>query len=66
MFNDSDIFTIASDAEFEREALQLFRFQAEHCEPYAEYIRLLGVEPSEIRRRVDYALETAQGLLWRG
>ena len=53
MFNDSDIFTIASDAEFEREALQLFRFQAEHCEPYAEYIRLLGVEPSEVSRIED-------------
>ncbi len=43
------IFSIASDEAFEREALELFRHQAEHCAPYAEYVRLLGVEPSEVR-----------------
>ena len=48
-----DIFLIGSDAEFEREALRLFRYQAEHCEPYADYIRLLGVEPCEVVRIED-------------
>ncbi len=48
-----DIFLIGSDAEFEREALRLFCYQAEHCAPYAEYLRLLGVEPSEVCRVED-------------
>ena len=48
-----DIFQINSDAEFEREALRLFRFQAEHCAPYAEYIRLIGVDPLTVHRIED-------------
>ena len=48
-----DIFNISSNEEFEHEALKLFRFQAEHCAPYAEYIRLLGVEPAEVARVED-------------
>ena len=48
-----DIFLISSDAEFEREALRLFRYQAEHCAPYAEYIHLLGIEPSAVCRVED-------------
>ena len=48
-----NIFSIATDQEFEREALRLFRFQAEHCKPYAEYVRLLGVEPSQVSRTED-------------
>ena len=48
-----EIFLIGSEAEFEREALRLFRHQAEHCAPYAEYVRLLGVEPSQVQRVED-------------
>lgn len=43
-----EIFSISSDAEFEREALRLFRYQAEHCAPYVEYLRLIGVEPLSV------------------
>ena len=50
MTNYDNIFSIASDAEFEREALQLFRHQAEQCAPYAEYVRLLGIDPSDVTR----------------
>ena len=50
MTNYDNIFSIASDAEFEREALQLFRHQAEQCAPYAEYVRLLGIDPSDVMR----------------
>ncbi len=53
MANYNTIFSIASDVEFECEALRLFRYQAEHCAPYAEYVRLLGVNPSEVRRVED-------------
>ena len=45
-----DIFSIESDSAFERMALQLFRHQAEHCAPYAEYIRLIGVSPDDVQR----------------
>ena len=48
-----NIFSIASDTEFEREALQLFRYQAEHCAPYAEYVRLLGINPNDVTRVED-------------
>ena len=49
----NEIFSIRSDAEFEREALSLFRHQAEHCAPYAEYVHLLGVEPGDVTRIED-------------
>ena len=48
-----EIFKIGSDADFEREALRLFRHQAEHCAPYAEYIRLLGVDIAAVQRVED-------------
>ena len=48
-----DIFSIESDSAFERMALQLFRHQAEHCAPYAEYIRLIGVSPDDVQRVED-------------
>ena len=53
MASYDEIFLIGSEAEFEREALRLFRHQAEHCAPYAEYVRLLGVEPSQVQRVED-------------
>ena len=34
-------------------ALEVFRFQAEHCAVYAEYLRLIGAEPASIRRIED-------------
>lgn len=43
------IFTdTASEAGFERTALEVFRFQASACEPYRRYIDLLGINPSEV------------------
>lgn len=47
------IFSITSDAAFDDAALELFRWQAERCAPYAEYLRLLGVEPSQVQRVED-------------
>ena len=43
MFAIDDILKIGSEAEFESKALQLFRFQAEHCGPYREYLSHLGI-----------------------
>lgn len=42
MFTIDDILNIASENEFEQKALQLFRFQAQHCKPYEEYLKLTG------------------------
>ncbi len=43
MFSNS-IWAINSAEEFEREALELFRFQAHKCAPYGEYLRLIECE----------------------
>lgn len=49
----NSIFSCSSDREFEQLALQLFRHQAVACPPYAEYLRLIGVEPRSIVRIED-------------
>lgn len=43
------IFGVEDEASFRHEALALFRFQAERCEPYSQYLRLIGVEAEEVR-----------------
>lgn len=48
-FSDK-IFSISTDAEFERMALELFRFQAEYCAPYREYLSLIGVDLCSVER----------------
>lgn len=48
-----EIFQINSEKEFEREALRLFRHQAEYCPPYGEYLRLLGVDVEEVHHAKD-------------
>ena len=53
MLTIDQILSIKSDAEFEAAALELFHFQAERCKPYKEYISLLGIDPSEVKRIED-------------
>lgn len=48
MVRAEQIFSIRSQAEFETIALEVFRFEAEHCKVYADYLRLIGVEPSSV------------------
>lgn len=50
---ENKIFEIASDQDFEKTALEVFRFQAKHCAPYGQYITLLGVDPSDVERVDD-------------
>lgn len=45
MIDTKSIFSIATQADFDRVALEVFRFQAEACAPYREYLELLGVDP---------------------
>ena len=42
------IFRIQSEQEFEQIALETFRFQVEHCAPYAQYVNLLGITPNSV------------------
>ena len=48
-----NIFSISSGAEFSSVALELFRFQATACEPYRQYVELLGVNPMQVNRVED-------------
>ena len=43
------IFSIKTEQEFEQVALEVFRFQAERCAPYKQYIELLGAKPCEVK-----------------
>ncbi len=42
------VLNIASDAEFERAALETFARQSRECAPYREYLSLLGVDPAVV------------------
>lgn len=53
MFDVERIFNIENEEQFERCALELFRYQAERCEPYRKYLELMSIEASEIRRVED-------------
>ncbi|MBR4045644.1 MAG: acyltransferase [Alistipes sp.] len=48
MYEVKEIFDIGTEEQFRRCALELFRFQAERCQPYHDYISLLGVDPYKI------------------
>ena len=48
MFDVERIFNIESKEQFESCALELFRHQATHCQPYRQYIELLGIDPSAV------------------
>lgn len=48
-----EIFRIAGDAEFDAAALETFRFQAERCAPYREYLHGIGVAPDGVRRAAE-------------
>ena len=47
MIDTKSIFSIATQTDFDRVALEVFRFQAEACAPYREYLELLGVDPAD-------------------
>jgi hypothetical protein len=42
------IFSIKTQEQFASAALEVFRFQAEHCDVYAKYLKLIGVESSSV------------------
>lgn len=42
-------FSISDSSSFEKAALDVFRYQAENCEVYKEFISYLGVNPSKVQ-----------------
>lgn len=51
-FSDK-IFAISAEEEFSQLALEVFRFQAQRCAPYRQYVELLGVDPTCVSRVED-------------
>ena len=48
MITIDDILHIDNAQTFERKALELFRFQAERCAPYRQYIDLTGIDAQDV------------------
>ena len=48
-----EILAIRTAEEFSEAALELFQFQSRACLPYAAYLALIGVEPSEVKKVED-------------
>ena len=46
----NDIFTIQTQDEFNKKALETFRFQAKNNVAYKEFIHLLGIDVSEVKQ----------------
>ncbi|MFI3286466.1 MAG: acyltransferase [Rikenellaceae bacterium] len=44
----SDFWNIDSREEFEQQALELFKFQAQRCEPFGRYLSLIGCDPTMV------------------
>ena len=42
------VFSITTPEQFDALALEVFRFQAEHCAVYAQYLELIGVDPQDV------------------
>ena len=53
MLSIDRVLAIDSPKDFEACALDLFRFQARHTPPYAEYVALLGINPDIVTRVED-------------
>ncbi|MFI3265885.1 MAG: acyltransferase [Rikenellaceae bacterium] len=47
--NTKDIFSISSSGDFEAKALEIFRFQAQSCKVYKDYLNAIGVDPSDVQ-----------------
>ncbi|MDB5120146.1 MAG: acyl transferase [Sphingobacteriales bacterium] len=44
----NNIFSITNYSEFEKVALEVFKFQAGNCRVYSDFVKNLGIKPSEI------------------
>lgn len=48
-FTPGDIFSIQNADQFEKTALNIFRYQAENCLPYNRFISELGIDKTSIK-----------------
>ncbi len=46
---NTNFWQISSNDQFEAEALELFRFQAKACEPFARYLALIGCDADSVQ-----------------
>lgn len=46
----NEIVGIQTEQEFQRYALELFRYQSERCVPYRLYLQIMGIDPTEVER----------------
>ena len=53
MIHASDIFSIQTEADFERQALKVFKFQFEHNSVYRSFCDLLYIHPSTVSKVED-------------
>lgn len=53
MVAPAEIFSISTGEQFEKAALGVFRFQAQRCAPYREYLSLIGVDPVSVTSVAD-------------
>lgn len=60
-----EILTIDSPAAFDRAALELFRFQAERCAVYGEYLAEIGVEPAAVQHVDEIPMLPIAFFKWR-
>lgn len=60
-----EIPTIDSAAAFDRAALDLFRFQAERCEVYREYLAQIGVAPQAVQCVDEIPMLPIEFFKWR-
>ena len=61
-----EILAIDSAAAFDCAALELFRFQAERCGVYREYLAEIGVDPAAVRRVDEIPMLPIEFFKWRG
>ena len=60
-----EILAIDSAAAFDCAALELFRFQAERCGVYREYLAEIGVDPAAVRRVDEIPMLPIEFFKWR-
>lgn len=66
MIPKDDIFTLGADEEaFERATLETFRFQANQCAVYREYLDRIGVDAVQVRRIKEIPFLPIELFKWR-
>ncbi len=65
MKTPEEIFAIDSAAAFDAAAMELFRFQAERCEVYGEYLAQIGIDPATVQCTDEIPMLPIEFFKWR-